>query len=322
MGKIAFIYPGQGTQKTGMGIDFYEKGSLAKEVYEEASQAIGLDIRKLCLEGQELLKKTEYTQAALLTTMLAMTREIESRGIRPEVTAGLSLGEYAAITEGRGLTTTDAVRLVRERGLLMEKAVPAGEGAMCAVLGLEETRLEAALSSVEGVTVANYNCPGQIVITGKRKAVEAAAEVLKKAGARRTLFLEVSGPFHSPYMEEAGRRLEQKLREIPIQDLQIPYISNVTAGKEEVELIKSPVGMPGRAIANTLTKRLKTERIPPVGCTRCLKNCHPKSTPYCITEALIRAADGDIEEGLLFCGGNVAPVKKMEGVKEVIASLV
>ncbi|MDD7771098.1 ACP S-malonyltransferase [Suipraeoptans intestinalis] len=231
MGKIAFIYPGQGTQKTGMGMDFYEKGNFAKEVYEEASQAIGLDIRKLCLEGQELLKKTEYTQAALLTTMLAMTREIESRGIRPEVTAGLSLGEYAAITEGRGLTTTDAVRLVRERGLLMEKAVPAGEGAMCAVLGLEETRLEAALSSVEGVTVANYNCPGQIVITGKRKAVEEAAEVLKKAGARRTLFLEVSGPFHSPYMEEAGRRLEQKLREIPIQDLQVPYISNVTAKK-------------------------------------------------------------------------------------------
>lgn len=240
MKKIAFVYPGQGAQKTGMGMDFYEKGSLAKEVYDEASQAIGLDIPRLCMEEGDTLKKTEYTQVALLTTMLAMTREIEGRGVCPSLTAGLSLGEYAAITTGGGFSTTDAVRLIRERGILMEEAVPAGEGAMCAILGLDAKKVEEVLASAEGATVANYNCPGQIVITGLRKDVEAGAELLRKAGARRTLFLEVSGPFHSSYMEEAGRKLEKKLMEIPMEDLKIPYISNVTAEKvREKEEIRS-----------------------------------------------------------------------------------
>ena len=229
MSKTAFLFPGQGVQKCGMGKDFYENSSQAAKLFEEASEALRLDMKALCFEENDRLDQTEYTQAALVTTYLAMCRELESRGVKPDITAGLSLGEYAAIAAAGAMSDLDAIRLVRKRGMLMQNTVPAGEGAMCAILALDEKKIEEILSEIPDVTIANYNCPGQIVITGKTAAVEMAAARLKEAGARRTLMLNVSGPFHSPMLEPAGAALRQELEQVTFQRLQIPYVTNVNA---------------------------------------------------------------------------------------------
>lgn len=229
MSKTAFLFPGQGVQKCGMGKDFYENSSQAAKLFEKASEALGLDMKALCFEENARLDQTEYTQAALVTTYLAMCRELESRGVKPDITAGLSLGEYAAIAVAGAMSDLDAIRLVRKRGMLMQNTVPAGEGAMCAILALDEKKIEEVLNEIPDVTIANYNCPGQIVITGKTAAVEMAAARLKEAGARRTLMLNVSGPFHSPMLEPAGAALRQELEQVTFQKLQIPYMTNVNA---------------------------------------------------------------------------------------------
>ena len=229
MSKTAFLFPGQGVQKCGMGKDFYENSSQAANLFEKASEALGLDMKALCFEENARLDQTEYTQAALVTTYLAMCRELESRGVKPDITAGLSLGEYAAIAAAGAMSDLDAIRLVRKRGMLMQNTVPAGEGAMCAILALDEKKIEEILSEIPDVTIANYNCPGQIVITGKTAAVEMAAARLKEIGARRTLMLNVSGPFHSPMLEPAGAALRQELEQVTFQKLQIPYVTNVNA---------------------------------------------------------------------------------------------
>lgn len=229
MSKTAFLFPGQGVQKCGMGKDFYENSSQAAKLFEKASEALGLDMKALCFEENARLDQTEYTQAALVTTYLAMCRELESRGVKPDITAGLSLGEYAAIAVAGAMSDLDAIRLVRKRGMLMQNTVPAGEGAMCAILALDEKKIEEVLNEIPDVTIANYNCPGQIVITGKTVAVEMAAVRLKEAGARRTLMLNVSGPFHSPMLEPAGAALRQELEQVTFQKLQIPYVTNVNA---------------------------------------------------------------------------------------------
>lgn len=229
MSKTAFLFPGQGVQKCGMGKDFYENSSQAAKLFEEASEALGLDMKALCFEENDRLDQTEYTQAALVTTYLVMCRELESRGVKPDITAGLSLGEYAAIAAAGAMSDLDAIRLVRKRGMLMQNTVPTGEGAMCAILALDEKKIEEILSEIPDVTIANYNCPGQIVITGKTAAVEMAAVRLKEAGARRTLMLNVSGPFHSPMLEPAGAALRQELEQVTFQKLQIPYVTNVNA---------------------------------------------------------------------------------------------
>lgn len=229
MSKTAFLFPGQGVQKCGMGKDFYENSSQAAKLFEKASEALGLDMKALCFEENARLDQTEYTQAALVTTYLAMCRELESRGVKPDITAGLSLGEYAAIAVAGAMSDLDAIRLVRKRGMLMQNTVPAGEGAMCAILALDEKKIEEVLNEIPDVTIANYNCPGQIVITGKTAAVEMAAARLKEAGARRTLMLNVSGPFHSPMLEPAGTALRQELEQVTFQKLQIPYVTNVNA---------------------------------------------------------------------------------------------
>lgn len=229
MSKTAFLFPGQGVQKCGMGKDFYENSSQAAKLFEEASEALRLDMKALCFEENDRLDQTEYTQAALVTTYLAMCRELESRGVKPDITAGLSLGEYAAIAAAGAMSDLDAIRLVRKRGMLMQNTVPAGEGAMCAILALDEKKIEEILSEIPDVTIANYNCPGQIVITGKTAAVEMAAARLKEIGARRTLMLNVSGPFHSPMLEPAGAALRQELEQVTFQKLQIPYVTNVNA---------------------------------------------------------------------------------------------
>lgn len=229
MSKTAFLFPGQGVQKCGMGKDFYENSSQAAKLFEKASEALGLDMKALCFEENARLDQTEYTQAALVTTYLAMCRELESRGVKPDITAGLSLGEYAAIAVAGAMSNLDAIRLVRKRGMLMQNTVPAGEGAMCAILALDEKKIEEVLNEIPDVSIANYNCPGQIVITGKTVAVEMAAARLKEAGARRTLMLNVSGPFHSPMLEPAGAALRQELEQVTFQKLQIPYVTNVNA---------------------------------------------------------------------------------------------
>lgn len=229
MAKIAFIYPGQGAQKAGMGKDFYENSELAKAVYDKASELLQIDMKALCFEENEKLDLTEYTQAALVTTCLAMTKVVEERGLKPDVTAGLSLGEYCAISVAGGMKEEDAISLVRKRGILMQNTVPAGKGAMAAILGMDASAIKEGMKDIEGVTVANYNCPGQIVITGETKAVEKAAEVLKEAGAKRTVLLNVSGPFHSPMLKGAGEELAKEMEKVEFEPLQIPYVTNVTA---------------------------------------------------------------------------------------------
>lgn len=228
MSKLGFLYPGQGAQEAGMAADFYEKSPEARRVFDEASAILELDLRKLCFEKNDLLDKTEYTQAAMVTACLAITREVEKRGLYPDMTAGLSLGEYCAIGAAGGLSDMDAVRTVRARGIFMENAAPEGTGAMAAVLGLDGAAVENVIQKLEGVFVANYNCPGQIVITGQKEAVEQAGPVLKGAGARKVLPLKVSGPFHSPMMSQAGEKLVKVLKEVQISPLSIPYVTNVT----------------------------------------------------------------------------------------------
>ena len=228
-GKTAWIFPGQGAQKCGMGKDFYEKSTAARQIYDEASRLLGLDMAALCFEENERLDQTEYTQAALVTTCLAMAEALRDVLPAPDVTAGLSLGEYCAIAAAGGMRIEDAVTTVRKRGIFMQNAVPDGQGAMSAVLGLTGEQIEAAIAGLEGVYIANYNCPGQIVITGFAQGVEKASEVLLEAGAKRVLPLKVSGPFHSPMMKDAGEKLEQVLQEIELSPLRIPYVTNVTA---------------------------------------------------------------------------------------------
>lgn len=251
MSKIAFIYPGQGAQKAGMGADFYDGCRTAGELYDAAEQALGLDMKHLCFEENDKLDLTEYTQAALVTTCLAMTRAVREAGIAPDITAGLSLGEYAAIAASGGMDELDAIRLVRKRGILMQNTVPAGVGAMCAVMGMETARIEEILLSTEGAEIANYNCPGQIVITGYKEAVETAAQRLKEAGAKRTVMLNVSGPFHSPLLIPAGEALSEELSKVTLHDLRIPYVTNVSAEKVDdisrtKELLARQVSSPVR----------------------------------------------------------------------------
>lgn len=239
-----------------MGADFYERSETARAIFDQAGEKLGLDMKALCFEENEKLDLTEYTQAALVTTCLAMTRVAKERGLKPDITAGLSLGEYSAIAAAGGMDDLDAVRLVRKRGILMQNTVPAGEGGMCAVMGMEASKIEEVLEEMDGeeagnVTVANYNCPGQIVITGKTSAVEAAAERLKAAGAKRAMMLNVSGPFHSPLLVPAGEELAKELETVTLHPLDIPYVTNVTAEKVEDigvtrELLTKQVSSPVR----------------------------------------------------------------------------
>ena len=229
MSKIAFIFPGQGAQKAGMGKDFYENSKMAAEVIDRASELLGLDMKALCFEENDLLDQTEYTQAALVTVCMAMEKVLRERGLAPDVTAGLSLGEYCAIASAGGMSTENAITTVRKRGILMHNAVPGGQGAMAAVLGLDAGKIEEVLADRSGVMIANYNCPGQIVITGWKEDVEQAADALKEAGAKRVLPLNDSGPFHSSLLKQAGEELGKELEQVDFSDLRIPYVTNVTA---------------------------------------------------------------------------------------------
>jgi malonyl CoA-acyl carrier protein transacylase len=229
MGKVAFIFSGQGAQKSGMGRDFYENSPLAKATYEKASELLALPMEKICFEKNDEINITEYTQAAILTTSIAMFREITSRGYRFDVTAGLSLGEYSALVASQVMTFEDAVQVVRQRGILMQMSIPQGQGGMAAVLGMSGAAVKAVVDDINGVSVANYNCPGQVVISGAKDAIEEACAKLKEAGAKRTLVLNVSGPFHSELLKDAGDKLGEVLADVQICDTKVPYVTNVTA---------------------------------------------------------------------------------------------
>lgn len=229
MSKTAFIFPGQGAQKSGMGKDFYENSETARKLFDAADAALDFDLKEICFGEHEEINRTEYTQPAMVTACLAMAGVLLEKGIRPDVTAGLSLGEYAAIAVAGGMDRLDAIRLVRRRGLLMQNTVPAGAGGMAAVLGLDTASIEQVTEQIDGVTIANYNCPGQIVITGLSQAVEEASVRLRQAGAKRVVPLKVSGPFHSPMLAPAGEALAQEMEQITFSPLHIPYIANVTA---------------------------------------------------------------------------------------------
>jgi [acyl-carrier-protein] S-malonyltransferase len=255
MEKVAFIFPGQGSQYIGMGKDFFENFREAREVFQEADDVLHLSISSLCFQGpEEALKLTENTQPAVLTTSIAVLRVLQAeKGVVPYIVAGHSLGEYSALVVSGALSFADAVQIVRLRGRFMQEAVPVGEGAMAAILGMERGQVEKLCEEAaqgDVLTPANFNCPGQIVIAGHAKAIERAMERVKQEG-KKAVALPVSAPFHSPLMKPAGERLEKVLEGITIQDLKIPVVTNVEAdinqSKERVkELLVTQVSSPVR----------------------------------------------------------------------------
>ena len=244
--KTAFLFPGQGAQKCGMGESFAKYDEAAKKVYENASRLLDLDMEELVFTENKKLDMTEYTQAAMVTTGIAMLKVIEKTALKADVCAGLSLGEYEALYLAGAISEEDAIVLARHRGKLMQEAVPLGLGTMAAVLNLDAAVIEDCLKDIENVWIANYNCPGQIVISGTVAAVEKASEKLKEAGAKRVLPLNVSGPFHSGLLKPAGDKLYEYLKNVEIKKPTIPYVANYTAefvydDKDIKELLRKQV---------------------------------------------------------------------------------
>lgn len=231
--KIALIFPGQGSQRVGMGREIAEGYPEARTVFDEASEALGYNLARLCFEGPaDQLDRTEYTQPALLATSLALYQVLKVTSFPVAMVAGHSLGEYSAIVSAGGFKLTDAAILVRERGRYMQEAVPEGTGLMAAVLGLNREEVQAICQEAADhgvVSPANYNGPGQIVIAGDKVAVEAAIDLAKKKGAKKVILLPVSVPSHCTLMESASRRLQKNLERTAIADLRIPLVTNVEA---------------------------------------------------------------------------------------------
>lgn len=233
MGKIAFVFPGQGAQSVGMGKDAYERSERARAVFDKADAALGFKLSDVILNGpEEALKQTANTQPALLTVSAALLELVGGR-LQPDFVAGHSLGEYSALVAAGVMAFEDAVRTVRARGEFMEAAVPGGQGAMAAVLGADRDRLAGLCAAVTAATgtveLANVNCPGQIVVSGSASGVAAIVERGKEAGAKRVIPLEVSGPFHSSLMKPAAQRLESVLADVAMNDAAVPVVANVTA---------------------------------------------------------------------------------------------
>lgn len=233
MGKIAFVFPGQGAQYIGMGKSICEQYKSADSIFTEASDSLGFDIKKMIFEGdEETLKITENTQPCILTASVACAAPLMEKGIIPDIVAGLSLGEYSAHTIAQTFSFKDAVKLVRKRGKFMQEAVPVGVGTMAAIMGLDDDVVIQCCNEAKNegiVEPANFNCPGQIVIAGEIKAVEKACELCKEKAAKRAVILAVSAPFHCSMLKPAGEKLAAELEKITLNDIKIPVVANVNA---------------------------------------------------------------------------------------------
>jgi [acyl-carrier-protein] S-malonyltransferase len=236
--KIAFCFPGQGSQDVGMGRAIADEFPEARAVYDEGSEAVGFDVARLCFEGSlDELTRTEFQQPALVATSVACLRAVQTLGIRPDYVIGHSVGEYSALAAADAISAGQAVALVRERGEAMAEAARATPGAMAAVLGLEDAVVEELCAAIEGVWPANYNCPGQVVVSGETSAVERLIEEASARGARKAVKLRVSGGFHSPLVARAAERLRPAIAKASWSDPTTPYMSTVTARLENAQRI-------------------------------------------------------------------------------------
>jgi [acyl-carrier-protein] S-malonyltransferase len=234
--KVAFCFPGQGSQDVGMGRAFSEALPEALDVYEEASEAVGFDLAKVCFEGPiEELTRTEVQQPALVATSVACLRAVETLGLEPDFVIGHSVGEYSALVAAGAVSARDAVALVHARGEAMAEAARANPGAMAAVLGLPDEVVEELCSAIANVWPANYNCPGQVVVSGDNGAVDRLIEEAERRGARKTVKLRVSGAFHSPFVVLAAERLRPALERVRFRDPRPPFMSTVSAKIENAQ---------------------------------------------------------------------------------------
>ena len=263
MNKVAFVFPGQGAQKVGMGKDFYDNYDIAKKLFKEADEALGYSIMNMCFEGPaDDLKLTANTQPAILTMSVIAYELLKENGVEPDITGGHSLGEYSALVAAGVLDFQDAVLLVHKRGAYMQEAVPVGEGGMAAIIGLGEDVIKDACAKAsadtgKAVQAVNFNCPGQIVIAGATAGVEAAVKILNEAGAKKCVILPVSAPFHSTLMQPAAEKLAAELDKVEIRDANVPVVANCT-GETETK-------------ADEIKKNLVEQAAHPVLWTKCVK---------------------------------------------------
>lgn len=247
MGKTAVIFPGQGAQYVGMAKDFYDSFEDSKKVFDEADDVLDIELKKICFEENDDINKTEYTQPAMVAAEVAIYEHLKNAGLKADVFAGLSLGEYSALVAAGAMTLADGIKTVRRRGILMQNEVPLGMGGMAAVTAMDADKIAEICENTPGkVQIANYNCPGQIVISGEAEAVKAASAALAEAGAKRVIPLNVSGPFHSQMLVPAGEKLYDFLQGVDVAEGFAPYYCNadaeeITDAAKVKELLKRQV---------------------------------------------------------------------------------